>query len=196
MAVLLLDAGHQLLLGAVVQDDRPPLRPLEAAARGSAGQNRHGSGAGRGLGTRYLAWETAMAPPGDSDRPGTKPGSPALGTPPGLALSRAGARALRARPQRRAQFQSRPRHAPAQWPFFFSKMELSSQVPSEAEMRENAWSVGGGATVIGLMLPAPPPTPGGPTGAAAGGQGGAPPQADLRVSRDAECRVSSVERGT
>lgn len=37
-AVLLLDAGHQLLLRAVVGDGRLPLGPLVAAAWGSAGQ--------------------------------------------------------------------------------------------------------------------------------------------------------------
>lgn len=36
--VLLLDAGHQLLLRVVIQDDRLPLRPLVAAVWGSAGQ--------------------------------------------------------------------------------------------------------------------------------------------------------------
>lgn len=45
-AELLLDAGHQLLLGAVVQDGRLPLRPPAAAARGPAGQ-KHRQGVRR-----------------------------------------------------------------------------------------------------------------------------------------------------
>lgn len=56
VAVLLLDAGHQLLLRAVVQDDRPPLRPLLAAARGSAAGDRPG------VRRRGLAGELGVSP--------------------------------------------------------------------------------------------------------------------------------------
>lgn len=46
VAVLLLNAGHQLLLGAVVHDGRLPLRPPVAAARGPASR-KHRQGVRR-----------------------------------------------------------------------------------------------------------------------------------------------------
>lgn len=56
-AVLLLDAGHQLLLRAVVGDGRLPLGPLVAAAWGSAGQkHRQGQEARCRLQSGYLYW--------------------------------------------------------------------------------------------------------------------------------------------